>query len=140
MVQKTNREMTLLKYISYLLIMMLLTTSCASSLPKNFAKKYYTQNERTIVRMEVLYNKLYKTKPIAVEFTDNAFKRISIEMKTDSLNYIYEFDLNDQKLKDTLHKFKYDTSGVMALLRAMQSIKCTWIIILITMLMIKNKT
>lgn len=118
--------MTLIKHLSYFLMLILLA-SCATTLPPNFAKKYYAKNEKTIVRIEILYNKLYKTKPIAVEFNDDVFNNISIEIKTDSIRYIYDFDLNGKKLGLTLLKFGYDTTSMMTLLKDMKSIKCTWI-------------
>ena len=118
--------MNVLKYISYFL-MLLLLSSCASLLPQNFAKNYYNSNERTIIKIEKLYNKIYKVKPIVAEFTDIDFNYVLIEMKTDSIRYIYEFNIKEKKLQDTLQKFGYDTLTVMTLIRDMKSIKCTWI-------------
>ena len=116
-----------MKKILYNIIIALFLTSCASTLPQHFATTYYKKNEKTIVRMEELYNKIYKTKPIVAEFSDNAFNYVMIEMKTDSLRYVYEFNIREKKLQDTLKKFGYDTANVMTLIRDMKSIKCTWI-------------
>lgn len=102
-------------------------SSCATSPPRQFPIKYYKENEKTILQIEKQYNKLYRNKPIAAEFSDNEFKYITIEMKTDSLRYIYEFNIAENRLTDTLHKYGYDTTAVLKLIKDMQVIKCTWI-------------
>lgn len=100
--------------------------SCASA-PKHFPVEYYKENEKTILQIEQLYNKANSSKAIAAEFLDNSFKYVTLEMKTDSVRYIYEFNLNEKNINDTLHKYGYDSSSVRKLIRNMQSIKCTWI-------------
>lgn len=113
--------------INISLLLLLLFSSCATSLPKHFATDYYNTNEQAIVKIEKLYSKIFNVKPIVAEFTDNTFNYVSIEMKTDSVRYIYEFNINDNRLRDTLQKFGYDTLGVMTLIRNMKTLKCTWI-------------
>jgi len=108
-------------------LLLLMFSSCATSLPKHFATNYYKTNEQAIVKIEKLYSKTYKVKPIVAEYTDNTFNYVSIEMKTDSVRYIYEFNVKENRLQDTLQKFGYDTSSVMTLIRDMKSLKCTWI-------------
>ncbi len=107
--------------------LLLMLSSCATSLPKHFAINYYKTNEQAIVKIEKLYNEIYKVKPIVAEFTDNTFSYVSIEMKSDSVRYIYEFNLNDNRLQDTLKKFGYNSLAVTSLMRDMKSLKCTWI-------------
>ena len=101
--------------------------SCATIIPQQYAKKYYHKNESAITRIEENYKKLFVVKPIVIEFSDNEFKYINVEIKTDSLRYIYEFDLKKTDLGDTLHKFGFDTSAVVKLIKDMKLIKCTWI-------------
>lgn len=108
-------------------LLLLMFSSCATSLPKHFAKNYYKTNEQAIEKVEKIYSNMYKVKPIVVEFTDIAFNYVSIEMKTDSVRYIYEFNIKEKRLRDTLQKFGYDTLGVASLIRNMKSLKCTWI-------------
>jgi hypothetical protein len=95
-----------------------------------FAQQYYTENEATITRIEQTYNTVHRSKPLAAEFSDAAFEHVRLEMKTDSLRYIYEFNLRDQFIKDTLFKYGYDTSAALKMLSDMKRIKCTWINIL----------
>lgn len=103
-----------------------MVVSCASA-PKHFPVKYYKENEKTILQIEQLYNKVNASKLIAAEFLDKSFQYITLEMKTDSLRYIYEFNLNEKGINDSLYKYGYDSSSVRRLINNMKSIKCTWI-------------
>ena len=114
-----------LNNIIFLLIIML--SSCATAIHQKTAQKYYSNNELTISRINETYKSIYAVKPLVIEFTDNEFNYVIIEIKTDSLRYIYEFNVNSNNLKDTLLKFDFDTLYVMKLIRDMKNIKCTWI-------------
>lgn len=92
-----------------------------------FAQQYYKENEATITRIEQTYTTVYRSKPLAAEFSDAAFEHVRLEMKTDSLRYIYEFNFNDHFLKDSLFKYGYDTTAAIKMLSDMKRIKCTWI-------------
>lgn len=115
----------LINNISYFLMMLL--CSCATSVPQHIAKKYYSKNEVTISRIEETYKNIFVVKPIVIEFTDNDFNYVIIEIKTDSIRYIYEFNVNANNLKDTLVKFGFDSKEVLKLILDMKKIKCTWI-------------
>jgi hypothetical protein len=52
---------------------------------------------------------------------------VSIEIITDTLKYIYEFGIDESRLKDTLAKYDLNEKGVMDLIKQMRSIHCTWI-------------
>ena len=119
--------MTALKNILMLMVVPIFFIGCSTTLPKRFATKYYKDNDTIIMRIERNYANLNKQKPIVIEFSDNAFNTVTIEMKTDSLRYVYEFKLVEKRLADTLQKFGYDTSNVLKLINDMKSIKCTWI-------------
>ena len=114
-----------LKQIISLISFVSILLSCSPSL--NFPIKYYTQHEKQLVTIEHLYSTIYPVKPLAAAFTDKEFNHISLEMKTDSLRYVYEFSLQDTLMKDSLQKYGYDTTTVMQLIREMKQIKCTWI-------------
>jgi hypothetical protein len=105
----------------------LLICSCTTIVPQKTAIKYYKKNEAIITRIEENYKKIFVVRPIVIEFTDNYFKYASIEIKTDSIRYIYEFNIYANKIKDTLLKFGFDTAQVMNLIFDMKKIKCTWI-------------
>lgn len=99
--------------------------SCSA--PKRFATDYYTQNEKTLVRMEESFRALYSVKPFSIEFSDKTYNYISMEFITDSLKYVYEFYLDEPMLKDSLQKFGYNSEKIAALIEDMRSINCTWI-------------
>jgi len=108
-------------------ILLLMFSSFATSLLKHFAINYYKTNELAIVNIEKLFTKTYKVKPIVAEYTGNTFNYVSIKMKTDSVRYIYEFNIYENRLLDTLKKFGYDTLAVITLIREMKFLECTWL-------------
>ncbi len=50
-----------------------------------------------------------------------------MELITDSLTYIYDFDVNEKRLSDTLYKFGFETDSILSIIASMQKINCTWI-------------
>lgn len=104
--------------------LVVLLISCSS---KNFSTKYYYQNEKVLDRIEETYKTLYAQEPFAIAFTDKKLRTISLEINTDTLSYIYEFDVNEPRLTDTLVKYNLKAPKVLELIKEMQSIRCTWI-------------
>ena len=106
------------------LCILLLASSCSTRIISN---NYYREHKGTVDNIESRYEKLNAEKAFALAFTDKDFNIISLEMISDSLTRIYEFNLNEQRLADTLLKYNYDTSGIYFLIRKMQQTKVTWI-------------
>jgi len=101
---------------------------CACSVPKKALLQYYTQNQKMLDGIETDYKRLDAQKPFSVGFSDKDFNYVSITIITDSLQYIYEFNQDEeQRLKDTLVKYRMDVAGVIKLIRQMRSVHCTWI-------------
>ena len=107
-----------------LITCLLLTTSCSTKIISN---NYYQEKKGTVDSIESRYEKLNARRPFAIAFTDKKLTIISLEMISDSLTRIYEFNLGEQRLGDTLLKFNYDTAGIYYLIRKMQQTKVTWI-------------
>lgn len=99
--------------------------SCATR--KTFSTNYYHENEDTLVQIEQAYRALYNIKPFSVEFTDRSFNNITLEIKTDSIKYIYAFNLNEPRLQDTLSKYQIPRGSLMNMIDKMRAIKCIWI-------------
>ncbi len=95
--------------------------------PKNISTRYYYENEKVLDRIEESYKELNTLAPFTMGFTDRSFGTVSLELITDSLSYIYEFDVTDSRLADTLAKYHPRPSKVLDLVSLMQSIRCTWI-------------
>ena len=112
------------KRILWLLTVALLG-GCASR--KVGSAKYYFQHQQALIAIEQSYKTLYKIKPFSVEFTDKSFNYLSLEIITDSVKYIYEFNVHEPRLHDTLLKYNLPVAGVTSLVQQMQSIRCTWI-------------
>lgn len=106
------------------LIVLLLTSSCSTRIISN---KYYQEQRGSVDSIESRYERLNALKPFAVAFTDKELNIISLEMISDTLTRIYEFNSYDQRLADTLLKYNYDSAGIYYLIRKMQQTKVTWI-------------
>ncbi len=106
------------------LIVLLLTSSCSTRIISN---KYYQEQRETVDSIESRYEKLNALKPFALAFTDKDLNILSLEMISDTLTRIYEFNLTEQRLADTLLKYNYDTAGISYLVSKMQRTKVTWI-------------
>jgi len=104
---------------------LLLMVSCTSS--KKFSTEYYNIHENTLSEIEGAYKKLYEQHRFSVGFTDRSFNDLSLEIFTDSIKYIYEFTINEQRFIDTLNKFGLPAQGIVELVNKMKSIQCIWI-------------
>jgi len=113
------------KFIYQLLpaIGIVLFCSCAST---NISK-YYEKNKRTLESIEQSYQSQYKKQKFSLLFTDKSYQHFSLEIHTDSIKYIYDFDTSENRLNDTLEKFHFRIPEMRTLINNMQSIRCTWI-------------
>ncbi len=98
--------------------------SCSS---KNITSNYYYQHEKVLDRIEESYKKLYLEQPFTIAFTDRGFETISLEIITDTLSYIYQFEINEKRLTDTLVAYHLNETKILELIRQMKSIRCTWV-------------
>ena len=112
------------KAIILVLVAAVLLFSCS---PKNISTKYYYENEESLDQIEELYKTLYQSGPFNIGFTSRNFKTVSLEIITDTLCYIYEFDFNDPRLTDTLNAFHLNATAITSLINQMYAIRCTWI-------------
>lgn len=97
------------------------------SYPKNFTKDFYNANETRLENLRKDYNNLYSAKPFALLFETKEFNNIGFEIITDSIKYIYHFDLAQTNFQDTLLKYDYDVPKMKSLVKNMQDIQCTWL-------------
>lgn len=88
---------------------------------------YYQRNQSTLDSIERSYKKAYAKKPFSIEFTDRPFERVSLELATDTLTYIYEFWVGEDRMQDTLKKYGFDTAIINTLISQMRYVECTWI-------------
>lgn len=99
--------------------------SCSHS--KKFTTGYYEENKPLFQSVYEQYKTIFAKTPFAFHIKGKTSRDASLEILTDTLNYIYEFDLNEKKLNDTLYKYRFDTSAVQKLISDMQRLNCTWI-------------
>ena len=111
-------------YYCFLLFALLRgATSCTSLNITRYYKKY----QPALDSIEETYRNAYAKKPFSLEFTDRPFSRLSIELITDTLTYIYEYTVGEPRLQDTLLRYGYDTAAVTHLIDNMRSMECTWV-------------
>jgi hypothetical protein len=104
-------------------LLLLGATSCARLNITN----YYHKHHPTLDSIEDTYRRAYSKKPFSIEFTDRPFDRVSLELITDTLTYIYEYRIGEPRLQDTLRKYGYDTVPIDWLIAKMHTMECTWI-------------
>ncbi len=102
-----------------------LMCSCASR--KVFTANYYAENEKTLTSIEQLYKTIYQQRRFSVAFTDKSFEYISLEILTDSIKYIYEFNIKEPRLQDSLVKYGLPVKDITDLITQMSAIHCIWI-------------
>lgn len=110
-----------------LLPVLLLPAILYACSPRNISTKYYFENEKVLDRIEESYKALYPLGPFNIGFTDRAFKTVSLEIITDTLSYIYEFQMNEPRLTDTLLAYNLNAKKINLLINQMHDIRCTWI-------------
>ncbi len=89
--------------------------------------KYYSEHKQSLDSIQQTYKAQSQKRPFTIEFTDKSFRNVSIEIWTDSLKYIYEFETNEPRINDTLHKYKLPATIINELIKKMKNIHCTWI-------------
>jgi hypothetical protein len=106
------------------LIVAALLFSCS---PKNISTRYYFENEQVLDRIEGTFKQLYSKSKFSIGFTDKAFNTVAIEFITDTMSYIYEFNVVEARMNDTIAKYHSDPRRFAGLISEMRSIKCAWI-------------
>lgn len=115
------------KTVTGLMFIVALASLFSCTISKTYPKAYYEQHKATMNEMQELYNKATQEKLIAIAFYDLDFNDISLELKTDTVRYIYDFYYGEKRINDSLYKFGYDTALVQQLIKDMRMIGCTWI-------------
>jgi hypothetical protein len=113
--------------IRHLLLFLILSALLASCSTKIVSNNYYQEHKGTVDSIERRYERLNAINPFSLAFTDKKLNIVSIEMISDTLTRIYEFNINEKRLADTLLKYHYDTTGIYYLISKMQMTKVTWI-------------
>lgn len=117
--------MTKKGYIIVLGCVVLGLMSCGTG--RHLSTDYYFEHQGIIDSIRTRFQVCYAQKPFSIEFKDRDFRHISYEILNDTMRHIYNFDLKNSDLRDTLDKYNYNTPEIIALLADMRSIRCTWI-------------
>jgi hypothetical protein len=102
-----------------------ITLSCAY--PKNFTANFYSKNEQGLISIKTRYKKLYNEKPFSILFEEKTFNHIAFEFLTDTVKYIYRFNINETAFHDSLIAYHFNPNPILNLIKDLKEIGCTWI-------------
>lgn len=114
-----------MKY-KFFLNLLLLSTFSFSCVNRNISR-YFFKNKTVLDDLQKDYAAEYSKRPFSLEYSDKSFNNISIEIITDSIKYIYGFNIKQTVLNDTLNKYKIRPEAIDHLLKDMKSINCIWL-------------
>jgi hypothetical protein len=103
----------------------LLLLACSHS--RKFTTTYFHQHDSSFHSIKDRFKELSDKHNFSLAFKDKAFSRIGLEILTDTIRYVYDFDVGERRLTDTLQKYRFDVQGVIRLIDDMQRLHCTWI-------------
>jgi hypothetical protein len=109
----------------FLLLLLLVLGSCTIS--RIYPQKYYNEHKDLLHQTETLYENTSHKKSFALGFTSLDFTSVSIELKTDTVRYIYDFNIDEARMNDTLSRFGYDSTSVQQVIANMKALRSTWI-------------
>jgi hypothetical protein len=112
---------------SLLLLILLSVIVVACKTPLNKATIYYNKYDDQLLDIIRQYDKLSAHHNFMCGFTDRTFKYFSIEIKTDTVRYVYNSAVRNFQLADSVVQFKIDTAGVRKMAIDMYKIKCLWV-------------
>jgi hypothetical protein len=110
-----------------IILTLLISAVVVSCSPKNISSRYYFDNEQVLDQMEESFKSTYAQHPFSLGFTSRDFATVSVTIKTDTLNYIYDFNVGEARIADTLTAYGVPAAPVVELIKNMQTIKCAWI-------------
>ncbi|MFN4316085.1 MAG: hypothetical protein ACK4E0_17485 [Chitinophagaceae bacterium] len=104
------------------------TLSCLScSYSIKFTERYYEQYDSTLQAIRTRYERLNQIQPFSLDLPNKELSRIGLEINTDTMRFVYNFQLSDRSFPDTLNKYGLDLLEVSYLIRDMQTVQATWI-------------
>jgi len=111
--------------VSYyiLFIAVCIVSSCTTT---NISK-YYSKHKPVLYSIEEVYKSEYNKQKFSLLFTDKSYNHLSLELLTDSIRYIYDFETTENRLNDTLEKYHLNISAMRSLISNMQLLRCKWI-------------
>ncbi len=108
-------------------MVLLIAFMAGCTISKVYPEKYYAEHKELLHQTEQIYRAATNQKSFAVGFTSLDFSSLSIELKTDTVRYIYDFEVGDKNMSDTIHKYGYDSASIKRVISNMQAVKSTWI-------------
>ncbi|RYF96231.1 MAG: hypothetical protein EOO00_03230 [Chitinophagaceae bacterium] len=114
-------------FVYHIVTLLLLSAVLSCSYSKKFTETYYKDNEATLQSIRQRFKALHTKHAFSLELKDLQLQRIGIEIHTDSIKYIYNFNTDEPYLLDTLDKYNFDVKAMRELIDDMQLAHCPWI-------------
>ena len=101
-------------------------SSCMSSKNRK-SSNFYQEHKTEIDDLRNTYDQLYTHLPFSAGFTDKSHKYYVMEVKTDSVRYIFNSEKNRVQLGEVIRKFEYDTTKLRSLSYLLKNTNCLWL-------------
>lgn len=88
---------------------------------------YYRVNRAALEDLRNQYEQLYRHQPFSAGFTDKSCTYYTMEVRTDTVRYIYNTEKNSQQVAGLIERFDYDTAQLRAFGQKMKALKCLWL-------------
>lgn len=111
----------------HIILIALAAWLCSCSASKKFTLSHYDENKNSFQSVYSQYKELYSKRPFSMHTQGKEFDHASLEILSDTMNYIYDFDLRENKINDTLKKYRFDSIAIRQFIHDMQTLNCTWV-------------
>jgi hypothetical protein len=115
-----------IKLVSLLFWVAVSLVSCTAA-SKRKSADYYNQNKTALDNLQKLYEQLYRQQPFSAGFTDKSYKYYTMEVKTDTVRYVYNTEKNKEQVYSMIDRFNYDTMKLKELSAKMKTLQCLWL-------------
>ena len=117
----------MIRTLNTICAMTMLSVFISCSYSKEFPRSYYTENSEVLQSVKQRYKQNYNARPFSLEIKDKAFEQVGLEMILDTIRYIYNFQIEDPSLGDTLRKYNFKAPEIIELIHDMQKVHCSWL-------------
>ena len=114
------RSLAKILFISYVIAFVL--SGCRA--PEKLSQKYYHDHQSELQQINAAYNSLCNKQAFILNFTDDRYKKYSLEVSTDSIRYVYNTSVMKFSVADSIAGFGLDGKEIKKLGQKMIDSKC----------------
>lgn len=105
-----------------IVFLIIFNISCSNTFSSRNSQQYYNEHKQVLEKIKQTYEVNYRRNAFSIIFQNKGLSDFAIELTTDSLTYIYRFQLHDERLTDTLKKFNINPDEITGMIDQMVSI------------------